>query len=132
MKEIESYLNEEIKADNILPKDHPERVKSEALFSMLEKGGAEFPKLRLRYYGSTHRGIHAACNIVQGETMVKIPFPLLITINECKATPVGKQMLQAGLFMNPNLSASEFDFFAVYLLTEIQKKKEDKNYKSAH
>jgi len=31
LKEIESYLNEEIKADNILPKDHPERVKSDAL-----------------------------------------------------------------------------------------------------
>ena len=64
----------EVEVDNELAKDHPERKKFEDLRAKMEKGGTDCSKLRLRFYSENHRGVHAACNIKEDETILKIPF----------------------------------------------------------
>jgi len=59
--------------DNNLAKDHPERKKFEELLQWMTIRGAEHSKMRLRFYESTHRGVHAACNIKLGDTILKLP-----------------------------------------------------------
>jgi len=39
----------------------------------MEKGGAQFPKLKLRYYSDDYRGVHASTNIQKGETILFVP-----------------------------------------------------------
>jgi len=88
----------------------------------MERGGSEYSKLRLRFYEATHRGVHAACNIMLGDTILQIPQECIITIHDCKTTPVGKQMFEAGLFNDEhynNLYYGYHNHMAVYLLTEI-------------
>ena len=43
------------------------------MIEWMAKGGSEHSKMRLRFYESTHRGVHAACNIKLGDIILKIP-----------------------------------------------------------
>lgn len=49
------------------------------MIEWMKKDGSEHSKLRLRFYESTHRGIHAACNIQLGDIILKVPESYLIT-----------------------------------------------------
>ena len=56
-----------------LPANHPERKRFNAMFDWMKNGGAEFDKLKLRYYTEDYRGVHAARNIKKGETILYVP-----------------------------------------------------------
>jgi hypothetical protein len=92
----------------------------------LETKGAEFPKMRLRFYESTHRGVHAACNVKLGDTLFFLPTSELITVGWGLETEMGKIMLAAGLTEKLN----GHNYLAVYLLEEWDKKKKDPSYVS--
>jgi hypothetical protein len=61
---------------------------------------------------------------------MEIPSGMLIGVGFALTTPVGKAMQEAGLMQNRVLNFAQDDFMAVFLLTEIQKKKDDSSYKS--
>jgi len=57
----------------VLPPDHPERKRFQVLLDWMKNGGAEFDKLKLRYYSENYRGVHAARDIKNGECILKVP-----------------------------------------------------------
>jgi len=89
---MERQLNIEIEQDSTLSKEHPERKKFEKFLEWLRKGNVDMSKLRLRFYESTHRGVHAASNITSGQVIFQAPYEFLVTLKVCYETPVGKQM----------------------------------------
>jgi hypothetical protein len=54
---------EEFKLDTTIAKDHPERARFNAMFDWLKSDGADFKKLKLRYYTEDYRGVHASRDI---------------------------------------------------------------------
>lgn len=63
----------EIEEDNKIPKEHPERKRFQTLLDWMEEGGAQFDKLKLRYYSENYRGVHAKQDIKNGETILLVP-----------------------------------------------------------
>jgi hypothetical protein len=59
--------------------------------------GADFSKLKLRYYTENYRGVHANTNIKNGETVLFVPLPLIITLEMAFKSPIGKLMYEKGL-----------------------------------
>lgn len=49
------------------------------MIELMKRDGTEHSKVRLRFYESTHRGVHAACNIQLGDIIVKVPESYMIT-----------------------------------------------------
>ena len=75
-EDIKAYIEEcvaEIKFDKTLPDDHPLKSNFNKMFDWMKEGGAEFDKLKLRYYTESFRGIHAAQEIKNGETLLYVP-----------------------------------------------------------
>ena len=70
LKEVERQIIYEIENDKVVSKDHPIRKKFDDLVAWIDKGGANHDKLRLRFYESTHRGVHAACDIKLGDRVL--------------------------------------------------------------
>lgn len=79
----------EYKLDTNLPANHPERTRFNAMFDWMKNGGAEFDKLKLRYYTEDYRGVHAARNIKKGETILYVPKDQLLTLDMAMASPIG-------------------------------------------
>ena len=76
VREMENLLisaTQEHQLDNLLAVDHPERARFERLIAWMRAGGAEFNKMKLRYYSADYRGVHAARDIVEGETILYVP-----------------------------------------------------------
>ena len=70
-KEVQPYFDQE----NSFPVE--ERARFSNLFKWLRENGAVFDKLKLVYFGPGYRGIMAARDIKQGETVVFIPEPMM-------------------------------------------------------
>ena len=68
MQHMLKVAEEEYKEDYTVAKDDPERVRFETLFNWMIKDGAEFDKMKVRYYAPDYRGVHAARDIKKGET----------------------------------------------------------------
>lgn len=76
VKEMEQCLvatSKEYQMDNLLAVDHPERARFERLIEWMRSGGAQFNKMKLRYYSADYRGVHAARDILEGETILYVP-----------------------------------------------------------
>ena len=82
----------EISGDRSVPLDHPERQRFNAMFDWMKKGGAQFPKLKLRYYTEDYRGVHAATQIEKGETILYVPLSQLLTLDMAMQSPIGSLM----------------------------------------
>ena len=54
--------------------------------------GAEFDKLKMRYYAKDYRGVHAARDVVKGETILYVPRKEIITLEMAMESPIGKKM----------------------------------------
>ena len=87
----------EVKEDYNIPEDDPERMRFETFFDWMKEGGANFDKLKLRYYGPDYRGVHAARDIKKGEQILYVPKKELITLEMAIDTPIGRKMFQKGL-----------------------------------
>ena len=70
----------EIEQDNKIPPDHPERKRFQNLLDWMKNGGADFSKLKLRYYTDNYRGVHAKNEIKSGETVLVVPLKQIITL----------------------------------------------------
>ena len=55
---------------------------------MIEQG-ANFDKLKVRYYAPDYRGVHAARDIKKGETILYVPKHEIITLEMAFASPIG-------------------------------------------
>jgi len=71
----------ELALDRSIPLDHPERTRFGTMFDWMRSGGAEFPKLKLRYYTPDYRGVHSATKINKGETILYVPVHQLLTLD---------------------------------------------------
>lgn len=63
----------------------------------MQKEKSDFSKLKLRYYAENYRGVHAAQNIKNGETVLYVPLHLIITLEMAFKSPIGRQMYEHGL-----------------------------------
>lgn len=63
----------------------------------MNNGGADFSKLKLRYYSENYRGVHASQDIHSGETVLYVPKDQIITLEMAFKSPIGKQMYENGL-----------------------------------
>ena len=73
-----------------------EKVRFETLFSWMKEGGANFDKLKMRYYAPDYRGVHASRSIKKGETILYVPKDEIITLEMAQESPIGAQMFAKG------------------------------------
>lgn len=88
---------EEWEIDKKLPPDHPEKIKFEELITWMKIEGAEFPRLKMRFYDKNYRGVHSLCNIKKNDCILYVPKKLLLTLESAFASPIGKQMYEKNL-----------------------------------
>lgn len=86
----------------------------------MEKHGSDFSKLKLRYYTENYRGVHAGQPVKNGETILYVPLPLIITLEMAFKSPVGKLMYEMGL--RQRLISPKHSFLGTFLLQEQLKK----------
>jgi len=87
----------------------------------MKNGGAEFDKLKLRYYSENYRGVHAAQDIKNGECILKVPLNQIITLEMGFKSPIGKLMYEKGL--RGRLISPKHSFLCAYILQEKKKAK---------
>ena len=92
MLDLISEVENEIKIERTLAEDHPVKIKFNQMFKWLGTGGAEFGKIKVRYYTEDFRGVHAAQHIKNGETLLFVPHDLLITKSMVKQSKYGEQI----------------------------------------
>ncbi len=80
----------------------------------LKDGGATFDKIKIRYYTTDYRGVHARRVIRKNEMFLTIPENLLITLEMAKATPMGAKMERADLY----LLSPKHSFLSSFVLQE--------------
>lgn len=110
---------QEIDQDNKLPHDHPERKRFQKLLDWMSKNGADFSKLKLRYYTEDYRGVHAKQDIKNGEVVLYVPLNCIITLEMAFRSPIGKLMYEKGL--RQRLISPKHSFLGTYLLQEWKK-----------
>lgn len=85
----------------------------------MEKGGADFSKLKLRYYSENYRGVHASQNIKSGEVILYVPLNQIITLEMAYQTPIGRKMYEKN--MRSKLISPKHTFLGSYILQERKK-----------
>ena len=85
----------------------------------MKKDGAEFDKLKVRYYSPDYRGVHAARDIAKGETILYVPKQEIITLEMAFTSPIGKLMYQRGF--RQRLISPKHSFLATYIMQERRK-----------
>lgn len=85
----------------------------------MKREKSDFSKLKLRYYTENYRGVHASQNIKNGETVLFVPLPLIITLEMAFKSPIGKLMYEKGL--RQRLISPKHSFLGTYLLQERRK-----------
>mmetsp|Transcript_13974 Transcript_13974/g.20442 ORF Transcript_13974/g.20442 Transcript_13974/m.20442 type:complete len:576 (+) Transcript_13974:330-2057(+) len=115
--ELLKTVQEEKDQDNALPPEHPERAKFDNLLSWLKEGGAEFPKLKLKFYSEDYRGVHAGTFIPKNDCILYVPKSHIITLEMAYQTPIGSKMKKARL----NLLSPKHCFLSSFILQETRK-----------
>lgn len=121
MQTMLRVAEEEYKEDYTVPKDDPERVRFETLFKWMINDGAEFDKMKVRYYAPDYRGVHAARDIKKGETILYVPRKEIITLEMAIASPIGKLMYERNF--RQRLISPKHSFLATYIMQERRKEK---------
>ena len=111
---LHEEITKDIQVNNVLPPDHPERVKFDTLIKWLIDGGAIFPKLQMRFYSQDYRGVHSTSFITKDECILYVPKSHIITLEMAKATPIGVKMVEANL----DLLSPKHCFLSSYILQE--------------
>jgi len=89
----------------------------------LKEGGSTFDKLKIRYYSTDYRGVHAARNIKKGEIILLIPLKQIITLEMAFESPIGRKMVDKR--MRDRLLSPKHSFLSTYLMQENRKKNSD-------
>lgn len=96
-----------------------EKVRFEAMFNWMVQGGADFDKLKMRYYGPDYRGVHAARNIKKGETILYVPKQEIITLEMAMESPIGALMAKRNF--RARLISPKHSFLATYIMQDKRK-----------
>lgn len=96
-----------------------EKQRFDALFDWMRTDGAQFDKLKLRYYAPDYRGVHAARDIKKGETIVYVPLKEIITLEMAMETPIGAQMAVRNF--RQRLISPKHSFLSTYIMQERRK-----------
>ena len=96
-----------------------EKDRFDSLFDWMKSHGAEFEKLKMRYYAPDYRGVHAAREIKKGETIVYVPIQEIITLEMAMTSPIGAQMAERN-FRN-RLISPKHSFLSTYIMQERRK-----------
>ena len=91
MQDTLNFAKEELKEDEYVP-GAAEKERFESMFDWMRQEGANFDKLKLRYYAPDYRGVHAARNIRKGETILYVPKNEIITLEMAMESPIGSLM----------------------------------------
>ena len=95
MREQLNFAVEEAKEDNHVPVP-AEKERFETMFRWMLDGGANFDKLKVRYYAPDYRGVHASRDIKKGETVLYVPKNQIITLEMAMTSPIGSLMAARG------------------------------------
>lgn len=112
-------MKEEIADENVVEKSNPERQRFEKLFDWMKVDGANYEKLKMRYYTLNYRGVHASRAIKKGETILYVPLKEIITLEMCMDSPIGKPMFARGF--RQRLISPKHSFFSTFLMEERRK-----------
>lgn len=115
IKEMLDFHVAEEKEDNYLPVAE-EKVRFDALFEWMKKDGAEFDKLKMRYYAPDYRGVHAAREVKKGETILYVPRKEIITLEMAMESPIGA--LMAARNFRQRLISPKHSFLATYIMQD--------------
>jgi len=96
-----------------------EKARFETLFDWMRNDGAEFDKLKVRYYAPDYRGVHAAREIKKGETILYVPLKEIITLEMAMESPIGS--LMAARNFRQRLVSPKHSFLATYIMEERRK-----------
>lgn len=119
---LEEEMEEE-RLDNWLDKEHPERKRFDALLNWLKEGGSMFDKMKIRYYSTDYRGVHAARNIKKGEMILLVPLKQIITLEMAFDSPIGRKMVQRR--MKERLLSPKHSFLSTFIMQERRKEQTD-------
>ena len=89
-----------------------ERKKIYKLVDWMGKAGAKTSKLELQFYTEKARGVHAACDIKQGEAILFVPESRILTFKVASESSIGKQMLEKNILK----TYGEKYFFCAFIL----------------
>eukprot|EP01017_Pseudomicrothorax_dubius_P027102 TRINITY_DN3084_c0_g1_i10.p2 TRINITY_DN3084_c0_g1~~TRINITY_DN3084_c0_g1_i10.p2 ORF type:complete len:598 (-),score=164.66 TRINITY_DN3084_c0_g1_i10:1899-3692(-) len=118
IEELSKKLDNELAQENVLPDDHPERKKMDALTKWLASSTETYmSKLKMRYYAKNYRGVHARQKIRNKELILFVPKSHLITLEMAKETIISKRIIEAKL----DLLSPKHSFLSTFLLLERQK-----------
>ena len=76
------------------------------------KEGCELSKLEVQIYGKNFRGVHALEDIHKGEIYLRVPWKMILTVENMMDAPVIRKMLELD-FQN---RIGDKVFFIVYIL----------------
>ena len=113
MRDLLNFATEELKEDNHVPVP-AEKERFETMFSWMLENGANFDKLKVRYYAPDYRGVHAARDIKKGETILYVPKHEIITLEMAFASPIGSQMFARG--HRQRLLSPKHSFLSTYVM----------------
>ena len=114
------FAVEERKEDEYVPVP-AEKERFEKMFDWMLDGGANFDKLKMRYYAPDYRGVHASRDIKKGETILYVPKDEIITLEMAMESPIGA-LMKARNFRN-RLISPKHSFLATYVMQERRKDK---------
>ena len=90
------------------------------------QGGADFSKLKLRYYSADYRGVHAKSDIKAGETLLYVPRELLIiTEDTANKSSLCKQMIEKNYLENDKLALPYNSVLSTYQMEQRKKETSD-------
>lgn len=91
-----------------------EKERFDALRDRMKHAGAQFDKLKVRYYKADDRGVHAARDIKKNDTILFMPLEELMTMDKAYESPIGRLMHARGL--QSRLTAPNHTFLVTYIM----------------
>lgn len=73
MIKIKEEVEVEIRQENLLPADHPQKVRFREMTEWLNEGGSTLGHTKMTYYTENFRGVTATREFKVGDTVVFIP-----------------------------------------------------------
>lgn len=119
LRSLLAEVKEQYDADHLIKVDTEEKERFEKLFKWMTKDGAQFDKLKMRYYGPDYRGVHAARDIKKGETILYVPKKEIITLEMAMESPIGA--LMAARNMRNRLLSPKHSFLSCFIMQEKRK-----------
>lgn len=119
LKNLKVEVTEQYQADHKINVEPEEKARFERLFRWMRKDGAEFDKLKMRYYAPDYRGVHAARDIKKGETILYVPKKEIITLEMAMESPIGTLMVAKNL--RNRLLSPKHSFLSCFIMQERRK-----------